>query len=148
MQVLLLFVPAMKQMDTLWTEFHGILNIRLYFIISLINNNSAVAEMGDRLATIDMGGKEGVQCPFLRGAGSPSNTMSPVPRCTSVLSGILIHLAVWRQQTWAENWGRGCRLSQYRLGRGLLHAKFYLDPSNRLDTIHQRHRQTRQTDRR
>jgi len=28
-----------------------------------------------------------------------------------------------------------------------LHAKFRLDPSNRLATIHQRHRQTGQTDR-
>jgi len=28
-----------------------------------------------------------------------------------------------------------------------LHAKFHLDPSNRLATIHQRHRQDRQTDR-
>jgi len=26
-----------------------------------------------------------------------------------------------------------------------LHAKFHLDPSNRLATIHQHHRQTRQT---
>ena len=29
-----------------------------------------------------------------------------------------------------------------------LHAKFHLDPSNRLATIHQRHRQTDRTDRR
>jgi len=28
-----------------------------------------------------------------------------------------------------------------------LHAKFHLDPSNRLATIHQRYRQTGQTDR-
>jgi len=27
------------------------------------------------------------------------------PRPTSVPSGILIHQAVWPQQTWAENWG-------------------------------------------
>jgi len=53
------------------------------------------------LATINMGQKVG-ECLF-RGAGSPSNTMSPRP--TSVPSGILIHPAVWQQQTWAENWG-------------------------------------------
>jgi len=42
---------------------------------------------------------------FLRGgAGSPSNTMSPEPRPTSVPSGILIHAAVWPQQKCAENW--------------------------------------------
>jgi len=36
---------------------------------------SAVAEMGDRLATIDMGRKLGGLCPFLGGAGSQCNTM-------------------------------------------------------------------------
>jgi len=43
--------------------------------------NSAVAETGDRLATIDMGRKLGA-VPFFRGegAGAPSNTMSPGPR--------------------------------------------------------------------
>ena len=44
-------------------------------------------------------------CPFLeRVAVSPSNTMSPGLRPTSVLSAILIHPAVWPQQTWAEKW--------------------------------------------
>ena len=38
-------------------------------------------------------------------AGTPSNTMSPEPMATSVLSGILIHPAVWPQQTWAEKVG-------------------------------------------
>ena len=42
---------------------------------------------------------------FLGVAGSTSNTMSRRPRPTSIASGILIHLAVWPQQTWAENWG-------------------------------------------
>jgi len=62
--------------------------------------------MGDRLATIDMGHKvEAVVPPFSRGrAGSPSNTMLPGPRPTSVSSSMLIHPAVWPQQTWAENW--------------------------------------------
>jgi len=38
-------------------------------------------------------------------------------------------------------------LTQCRLGRAYLHAKFHLDPSNRLATIHQRYRQDRRTDR-
>ena len=60
--------------------------------------SSATAEMGDRLATIDVGQKWGLLCPFLwGGAGSPSNTMSPGPRPTSIPSGILIHPAVWPQ---------------------------------------------------
>jgi len=52
-----------------------------------------------------MGRKVGGAVPLSEGeAGSPSNTMSPWPRPTSVPSGILIHLTVWRQQTRAENW--------------------------------------------
>jgi len=39
------------------------------------------------------------------GAGSLSNTMSSGPRPTSVPSGILIHVAIWSQQIWPENWG-------------------------------------------
>ena len=33
------------------------------------------------------------------GAGSPSNTISPGPRSTSTLNGVLIHLTVWPQYT-------------------------------------------------
>ena len=51
-----------------------------------------VAEMGNRLATTDMGA-----VPLFGGAGSTSNTMSRRPRPTSVLSGILIYAAVWPQ---------------------------------------------------
>ena len=40
------------------------------------------------------------------GAGSPCNTMRPGPKPTFMPRGILIHPAVWSQQTWAENWGR------------------------------------------
>ena len=67
------------------------------------NKSSAVAEMGDRLATIDMGRKVGVEgfcVPFRGGgAGSPSNTMSPGPRSTSVPSGVLIHPTFLPQYT-------------------------------------------------
>jgi len=61
----------------------------------LVNNkSSAVAEMGDRLATIGMGRKwEGTAV----GAGSPSNTMWPGTRPTSLPSGILMHPTVWPQ---------------------------------------------------
>ena len=66
----------------------------------------AVAEMGDRLATIEMGRKLREKSLFGGGgAGSPSNAMWPGPRRTSVPSGILIHPAVCPQSTWAENWG-------------------------------------------
>jgi len=58
--------------------------------------SSAVAEMRDRLATIDVGRKVGRGCcggwvP----TGSPSNTVWPGPRPTSLPSGILIHPTVW-----------------------------------------------------
>ena len=92
--------------------------------------------------------------PFWGGAGSPPDTMSPGPNPTSVTSVILIHPAVWPQQTSAENWGcplfagRGSgAASQSRkcgLCRAYLRAKWHLDPSKRLATIHQRHRQDRQ----
>ena len=50
------------------------------------------AQMGDRLATIDMGRKVGGCCtPFRGRTGSPSNTMLPGRRPASVPSGILIH---------------------------------------------------------
>ena len=52
-------------------------------------------------------------------------------------SGILIHVAIWLQQIWAENWGGGCanvaRVEAY------LPAEFHIDPSNRLATVHERH---------
>ena len=98
--------------------------------------------MGDCLATIDMGRKEGAAVPFSGGgAGSPSNTMWRGPRSTSVLSGILIHPAVWSQQTWAENWGGllcpfggelGPHLTQCGLGRGLppYHTRWHFDASS------------------
>jgi len=69
------------------------------------------------------------------------------PRPTSVPSGILIHPAIWPQQTWAENWesvplwGRGSWVPiQHNVAwaETYLHAKLHLDPSNRLATVHQR----------
>jgi len=63
------------------------------------NKSSAVVEMGDRLATVDMGQKVGAAVPLLEEAGSPSNTMSPEPRPTTTPSGILIHQTVWPQYT-------------------------------------------------
>ena len=87
-------------------------------------------------------------------AGSPSNTKSPGLRPSSILSGMLIHPAVWRQRTWAKNWGGGLspfwrelgdHLTQCRGAEAHLRGKFHLNPSNHLATIHQRHRQARQT---
>jgi len=43
------------------------------------NKSSAVAEMGDRLATVDMGRKKGMLCPFLGGArNGPHVTIWPI----------------------------------------------------------------------
>jgi len=65
------------------------------------HKSSAVAEMGDRLATIDMGRKVRAAVPFFLGGGaeSPCNTMWPWPRPTSMASGTLIHPTVWPQYT-------------------------------------------------
>jgi len=68
--------------------------------MTIFKKSSADGEMGNRLATIDMGRKVGeLMCPFLGGASSPYNTMWPGPRPTLVPSGILIHSAVWPQYT-------------------------------------------------
>ena len=58
--------------------------------------NSAVAEMGDRLAAIDMGRKVGGAAVPLSVGGEldPHLTESPGPRPISVPSDILIHPAV------------------------------------------------------
>jgi len=78
------------------------------------NKCSAVAEMGDRLATIDMGrteGKGAIVSHWVSGTGSPSNTMWSVPRPTSVSNGILIHPAVSPRQTRAADYtdaGKAC----------------------------------------
>jgi len=89
-------------------------------------------------------------------AGSPSNTKSPGLRPCSIPTGILIHTAIWLQQIWAENWvgavpiwggGAGSHLTQCGQVEGLPAcqlAKFHLDPSNRLATVHERQRQDRQ----
>jgi len=59
--------------------------------------------MGYRLATIDIGRKLGAAVHLLGGgAGSTFNTVRPRPRHTYVPNGILIHPAVWSQQTRAE----------------------------------------------
>jgi len=61
------------------------------------NKCSAVAEMGDRFAKIDMGRKVGAAMP-LSGELDPHLTQSGHgPRPTSVPSAILIHSAVWPQ---------------------------------------------------
>jgi len=66
-----------------------------------INKNSAVAGMGDRLATTNTGRKVGGCCAALsgRGAESPSKTTLPGPRPISIPSGILTHPIVWPQCT-------------------------------------------------
>jgi len=65
------------------------------------DKSSAVADVGDRLATTGIGRKVvGLLCLFAGwGAGSPSNTMSPGPRPTSITSGILIRPTVWPRYT-------------------------------------------------
>jgi len=67
----------------------------------------AVAEMGDRLATIDVGQKLEGMCPFGEEELGPHLTQCGVGQgLPSYQGGILIHPAVCPQQTYlAENWG-------------------------------------------
>jgi len=70
------------------------------------NKSSALAETGDRLATIEMGRNFGGLCLF-GCSWVPSNTVLPRLSPTSAPSGSLIHPAIWPQRTWAENLGKG-----------------------------------------
>ena len=64
----------------------------------LKHKRSAVAKMGNRFATIGMGRKwGGAPVGGWVPIGSPSNTMWPGPRPTSLPSGILIHPTIWSQ---------------------------------------------------
>jgi len=109
-----------------------------------------------RLATIHGRKLEGVLCLREGGVGERGPHLTQCRLGRGLLSGILIYPAVWPQQTWGQNWGLcpfwggGAGSPSNTLWprpRLYLHAKFHLDPSSRLATIHQRHRQTyRQTD--
>jgi len=105
--------------------------------------SSAVAEIGHRWGTIDMGQKRGwLLCIFLGGAGSSCNTMWPGPRPTSIPSGIVIYPAVWSKQTWTQNWGcaplggAGSPSDNVAWAEVYIPTKWHLDPFNRLVTIH------------
>jgi len=86
--------------------------------------------------------------PFGEGGAGPPK--SPGPRPASIASVILIQAAIWSKQIRAENWGApplwGRRVGPPSNAQAYLHAKFHIDPSNRLATVHQRHRQDK-TDR-
>jgi len=68
------------------------------------------------LATTDMGRKLGAVPLWARAGSSPSNTISPGPTSTSLPSDILIHAAIWPQQTWAKNYRAAVPL--FREGAG------------------------------
>jgi len=68
-------------------------------IIQSDNKSSAVAGMGDGLATIDMGRKPGADVPPFRESWVPSNTTWPGPRPTFIPSRTSIHPTVWPQYT-------------------------------------------------
>jgi len=135
---------------TTYENIIGLTTTFLYLWVTNGNNSWVVAEMGDRLTTRDMGKKSGLLYPFPCGvAGSPSNTTSPGLRPTSLPSGILIHPAVWPQQTWAKNWqlcpfGGEPGPRPTRISSGILiHSAVWPQYTNATDR--QRDRQTWQT---
>ena len=77
---------------------------------------SSILHPSSRFVTTDMGRKLGGLCPFGGGAVSPSNTMCPGLRSTSVPTDILIHHAIWPQQTWAKNFGGCAPFGEGKLG--------------------------------
>ena len=100
----------------------------------------------NRLAAIDVGGKWGLLCPIW-GAGSPSNTMSPGPRPTSVPRGIFGHNRHGRKLGRAPLFGGSWVPIKHNVAwaEAYLHTKWHLHPSYRLVTIYERHRQGRQS---
>jgi len=91
------------------------------------DKSSAVAEMGDCLATIDVGRKVGAAVSLFEGSGSLSNTVWPGPRPTSMPSGILIYASVWPQYTNVEDrqdrTDRQDRQQSDRIGRTVLYKR-------------------------
>jgi len=73
----------------------------------VVNASQTLQNLHNSTTSLDIRQKGGgaVVPLFVGGAGSPCNTVSPEPRSTSIQSGILIHTAVWPQQTWDKNWG-------------------------------------------
>ena len=95
-------MPYLSILEMSYTQYKALYKRRVYMLISALstgnrNKNSAVAEMGDRLATVDMGRMWGLLCPFQLGSWFPHNAMWPGPRPISVPSGILIHPTDWPQ---------------------------------------------------
>jgi len=72
-------------------------NLGLTWQISMLNKSSAVAEMGDCGHNKHGPKKEGAAVHLSQRARTPSNTMWPGPRSTSVPSGVFIHPAIWPQ---------------------------------------------------
>ena len=58
----------------------------------------------------------GAAVPLSCRAGTPSKTMWPGPRSTSVPSGVFIHPVVWPQRTLDKNWGGCAPLGEGKLG--------------------------------
>jgi len=104
--------------------------IDLLFLGDRLYKSSAVAEMGDRLATIEMGRKVAVAVPLSvgGGAGSPFNTMWP-GRTTSTKSHLdpssrLVTTDMGRKLWSCDPFLRGgeelgLHLTQCRLSRGI-----------------------------
>jgi len=62
-----------------------------------VNKSSAAAEIGDRGHNRPGMERGGDAVPLSWRAGTPSNTMWPGLRSTSIPSGVFIHPAVWPQ---------------------------------------------------
>ena len=111
------------------------------FLGERLYKSSAVAEMGDRGHNRHGPKREGgLLCPFRGGAGSPSNTMWPGPRPTSVPSGVFMHPNMG--QKLGGGGGALCSGGSWvpvehkvAWAEANLHTKCHLDPSRRLTTI-------------
>jgi len=104
--------------------------------------SSSIQPFGDNRHLQKTGG-----VPLLGGAVTPSNITSPVPRFTSVLSGILVHPAVWPMATidMGQKLGGAVLFSggswvpiehKVAWAQAYHHTKWHFRPSSRLATTH------------
>jgi len=113
-------------------------------IRAILEKSSAVAKMGDRLATTDMGRKVGAAMPLSVGELGPHLAQYVAwaeAYCTSVPSGILIHLTVWSQYT---NFKLAVIVHRRLNGRAPLYLSDYCVPAAGADTRQQLRSNNRQ----
>jgi len=125
-------MPLIRSFLSHYTVVWGILNLLCVisvclFLCTVTDFSAAKNRVVKFCMRVGLFGRKLEDCAPFGGAGSPSNTMWPGPRPTSVPSGILVHPAVWLQYMGQKVGAAvppplfgmmGPHLTQCRLGQG------------------------------